>query len=65
MKRYGYCDGVVGANIRCHVTLICACGRCCREDDASERFHTCVTHQVAASAKHMKMRERLANWIVL
>jgi hypothetical protein len=58
------CDGALGANIACNVTLVCACGRCCREQD-DERFHTCATHQVAASTKHMKMRERLANWVAL
>jgi hypothetical protein len=56
------CDGAAGCHER--VTLICHCGRCCREQD-DERFHTCATHQVAASAKHMKIRERLANWVAL
>lgn len=56
-----FCDGAKYCTAP--VTLKCACGVCCREVLAIDRFHTCATHKAAASEKHLKVRDRLANWV--
>jgi len=57
------CDGAV--RCKAPADFVCRCERCSREATTDTMFHTCATHQVAASAKHMQTHARLANWVTI
>jgi hypothetical protein len=54
------CDGNAGCTNT--LSLECACSRCRREHEATERFHTCAEHFDTAGARHEHVRGKQALW---
>lgn len=58
-----HCDG--SKDCQAALTCLCICSRCDREGEVhEERFHACANeeHQIAAEAKHARIRQRSARW---
>jgi hypothetical protein len=56
------CDG--DEDCKSEIFFVCHCSRCSRETEDEETFHTCVYHRGSADTKHLRTRERRAEWRV-
>jgi hypothetical protein len=63
MKCDGLWKGDDGTTCESKIALTCDCRRCSREDE-DEKFHACAdtAHQRKASARHERVRDRMAFW---